>query len=480
VTVAVELTGDEASLWRAQQRVIEQAAKLEKGYTRVAKSAGRASKAQTASFGAAGVTKLARYLAGVVSITAALGVVRKGLTDIRDVKLQAAGTVGTEEEGLKRLLQISGGSTAKFESFKTTARQLQVERGIEPAEALKLVFEGISLGLSNAEVRDAGKFKGFAKDISPLLQAGAGIRAAFGEEALGGKLDSVVNALLAGAEASKVDVTQLSSSVLGPAQSVKKLGGTAGETVAAVATAAVALKSVEEAETAIGRLADVLVKDRRFKGKGLVESVEILAGLTERQREQVIGDNVRARRGAGVLIENLERLKLTLASVDEAVAGTGTADSRINQALRLSGQDRTLSALTIKQRAAGLLSTTDTSRFGSEELLRQAILDAKRADLSARGAGFIERTTTGIGIAFDEFFGTRSGVLLQQAGASGDELEAIGIERSQHPDRMETMVVTLRAIVDTSKETAEATNRTNAIIEANNVEPKPSQVAESP
>lgn len=480
MVVAVELTGDEADLWRSQQRIIEQAGKLEGKYKKVAKSAGRAGKAANQSFGSGAVSKLGRYLAGVVSITAALGVVRKGLVDIRDVRLKAAGQIGTEEEGLKRLIQISGGDKARFADFKATAVALQTERGFGPAEALKLVFEGVSLGLSTAEVRDAGKFKGFAANISPLIQAGAGIRAAFGESALGGTLDSAINALLAGAEASKVDVTQLSSSVLGPAQAVKRLGGTAAETVAAVATAAVALKSVEEAETAISRLADVLVKDRRFKGKGLVESIEILAGLTERQRDLVIGENVRARRGAGVLIESLEKLKSTLASVDEAVAATGTKESRINQALRLSGSDVKLANLTIKQRAVALQTVAETGEFGSEQLQRDAIFAAVRADLTDKGAGFFERLAVNTEIALADFFGTAPGKLIGRITTAEGELRAVGIDihRQDVGGGIEVVTAHLKAILDSTENNTEAVNRGNELSEG--AEPKPSQVAESP
>jgi len=476
LAVIVELTGDEAKLWRAQQRVIDQATKLESGYKKVATQAKGLDKTQSTTFGSGAVGKLGKYLAGVVSITAALAIVRRGLIDIRDVRLRGAEQIGSEESERKRLIQIAGGSKEKLAAFHKTADQLVIERGIGLAEALNLVFEGTSLGLSQSQIRASGRFKAFASDIQPLFQATAGLRAAFGKDAAGGSIDANINALLAGAEASKVDVVTLSRAVLGPAQSVKKLGGTAEETIAAVSVAAIALKSSEEAETAVGRLSDVLARDRRFKGLGLEASIDLLASFTEAQRDAVIGENVRAKRGAGVLIENIGLFKRTLENVNESIAATGTIESRINQALALVGQDPTLVSLTIRQRAAGQLAISERN-FGNKQLLRDAASEAIFADLNNNRAGFLRRVMTRGVVGFQNFFGMDAERIVGGRPASStDEFRNIGIDIVPNPQtRRESgrfagvitgEVAILNAIASTSEESVTVQKDIARLLEA--------------
>ncbi|KPL05257.1 hypothetical protein AMJ85_12040 [candidate division BRC1 bacterium SM23_51] len=241
-------------------------------------------------------------IAGMVGLHMAIGKVNQALQQQMELRRSVVGRIEHEEYALKRLIQISGGKPEVFKRYKEIAATLVEKPGMPHAEALDLVFKGVSLGFTDEQIKQMGQFKRFAGDVRPLLEGIAGLRAAFGKEAAGGTPESVMNAMLAAAEKSKVDVEMVAAEALTSAQAVKQLGGTAEESLAALAVATEGLKSAERAATAVGRFADVVGRDPRFRGKGLTAALVTMSQMTELQRKAVLGENIRAVRGAGVLL----------------------------------------------------------------------------------------------------------------------------------------------------------------------------------
>jgi hypothetical protein len=392
--LAVEISKDaKSNLARELTRTSAKVAELE-GKLKRAGQAGRQSGKQIKSgFGADAVSQLARYAGGIVSIGTAIGTATRALRDYREVQKSAAGGVTGSAADIKRLVQISGGDPRRFQQYMQGMGGL-AKQGVMPAEAMQLMFAGPSLGFTVPEVVSAGRYKAFAQDLKPLLEAPAGLRAAFGAETFGGKMDAAINALLAGAEKSRVNVEQLASQVLTPAQAVKKLGGGAVETIAAVSTAAPALASVEEAATAIGRAADILARKPELKGRGLVAGIEYAAGLSEKDLTKLIGENVRAERGIRVLIENLPKFRGTIEAINTAVRDTGTMESRINQGIRLARSERPLRELRMAERAESARKLGEMQAFAAPELQREAIQNALMAVYAQQRVGPFSRLAT--------------------------------------------------------------------------------------
>lgn len=313
-------------------------------------------------------------LAGFASIGAAIGIATRALGDMRDTAVGAARGVEMLEERLKRQIQISGGSDAQLQERKRVARELRLRYGFTGDAAEALTFQGASLSLSPQKVLELGAYKAFAADVGPLFEGMAGIRAAFGPEAAGGRPESVMNALLAAAEKSKVSVEQIAAIALTPAQQVKRLGGTAEETLAALSVATIALASPEMAATSVGRFASVASRDPRFKGKGLAEAIRISTAMAPDEREAVFGSTERAYRGMGVLVENAEQFGQTLAEINRAIAATGPGD-RASQAIALAARDPLIASMTAAQRQAAGRELAEMEAFAPEQHRREAIRD---------------------------------------------------------------------------------------------------------
>lgn len=312
--------------------------------------------------------------AGFVSMGRAISAVNQALQKQAQIRAGAAGRIEEQERTLKQLVQISNTQEDLNAHLANTARIRQAGPGITQGQAQALQFQGISLGFTAKEIVQVAGFKKFVSDLDPVIQGIGGIRAAFGKGALGGTPRSIANALLAAAQFSKVDIETISGEILTAAQPVKALGGTAAETAAAISVATIALKSAERGATAVGRLADTLKKDRRFQGLGLAASLDILAGLSKKQLTGVIGGERIAERGAGVLLQNIELFRSTLAEIKRSAAapiGTG----RVSVAQALAAGTTPLGELIGAQRAREARRAGEEERFGPKQLLRRGIFD---------------------------------------------------------------------------------------------------------
>lgn len=368
-----------------------------------------------------------------LSVGGAISSARAALQQYQQQSAQAAQKRLSKEDVLKKLIQISGGDEKKYNAFVRTGETLSKDYGIEEVQALIDVFTGASLGLSNKQIVKVGGWKKFVSKITPLVEGSAGIATQFGEAALGGTHAGRINAGLAGAEFSKVGVEELMANVLAPGQSVLKLGGTPAELFAAVSVFAKGLKSVEEAATVVGRYADVVTRDKRFKGVGYIESLEMLSRMSESERKAVIGENVRAEKGMGLGLQNLEVLKDLVDEINRSVAATGTPTSRINLAKDLS--DKVLGPMTAQQRTKASRGIAEEKVMGLPQLRREAMRDTVMEAATTNKLNVFARWVLEKEFGFHMATGTDPEVMARQYGTTlthqrGEEMTRENIARN--------------------------------------------------
>lgn len=384
---------------------------------------------------AQGMDKLLSRAARFVSLAGAIGLARQALQEFAEVRTGAAEDIRQREQGVKQLLQISD-TAQQLQRKKDLANFLTTEYGVNYLRGPEVVFQGFSLGLNEEQIKNMGRYKWFAENILPSVVAPGKLFAAFGPQAAGGTEDTVTNAILAAARFSAANISQLSEAVLGPAADVEKLGGTARETIAAVSIAAKALKSVDEAETAVARFAQVIARHPRFKGLGIERSLEKLAGMSESARERIVGENVRARKGLHVLLKNLEDFPLVMQLIDAAIAATGTPESEINRRIRAGRETPSERARFEAQRAEGR-RRVEEERLGVIGLQQQTVLEAYRAYAARADIGVAERFMGMAQLRTRAFLGATPEAMARQAylmagGLSGVE-ETFGARRTPSP-----------------------------------------------
>jgi len=414
-SVTMELAGDAKGIVRALARSEKEVDKLKGKLKEAGGASAQAGKAGQTAFGGNALAGIKRYAAGFISVGAAIGVATKALRSFHEERMTAMERITAAEGALKSLIQISGGDPKRFEQYIRTAQALTAQ-GVEPGAAYQAVFTGYSLGFGQEAIQQAGTMKAFTRGIEPLLQAVGGVRAAFGPAALGGGLESGINALLAGAEKTKVNLEQLSEQILIPAQPVVKLGGTAVETIAAVATIVKGLPSPERAATAVARAADIMAReDRGLKGRGLLGAIRHARGLSEDQLTEFIGENIRAERGIRLLIQNFDTFVENIDEINKAVAATGKDTSRVRQAVQLAGIVEPVSPLLKYQRAKAGRAMAEEEAFGVPQLERAAIRDAMMRILTEQKVGWLGRWTMGAEMGLRDLFNHEPAAMLRAA-----------------------------------------------------------------
>ncbi len=383
--IVVEMTSDEARLWKGMRRIVAQQEKMERGFTKVGRSGQRAGDKSKAAFATGPLKSYVAALVGVGGITMGLRSVI-GLFDKFKERAKGAGQELYETEtNMKKLLQISG-TQAEYDAHIASADQLVKQRGIPLAEALGLEFKGASVGFTSEQVQTFGSFKEFSTEIAPLIDAVGGLKKAFGSEVAGGTIKSTINALLVGAKTSKAELAEIAEHVLRPAQAVKRTGGNAPELVATLGVIGHALKSTDEAATQIRAMATELHKNEQLRGKGLLGGVEALSGMSQQQRDKVL-TNVRAASGYGLITQNLAEIHQVEAGIREAIAATGTPGSKIQQARELYARSPELVSMTEASKALQIRRMTEQRRLGAPELTVEAVIDTMRSTLVDEGAG---------------------------------------------------------------------------------------------
>ena len=92
MSVVVEMTGDEAKLWKSLQKIVQQTGKVEKAGEKAGKKYKKAGKESDKAFGGAALTKLTAYGAGLVGVSSTVGMITKGY----EAQVAAAKELATE------------------------------------------------------------------------------------------------------------------------------------------------------------------------------------------------------------------------------------------------------------------------------------------------------------------------------------------------------------------------------------------------
>lgn len=241
--VTVEMTGDEARLVRALDKVIakerELARKAAEAGSQSAAAADKASGAygkladrikgtgkgfekarerRKAAFGSEAAAELASYAGRMVSLTAVIGGVVSALRDARDLSRELASSQRASEGGLSQLAQLAGGSPDKMRALGLQSRLLYAQGvGANLSEAAQVVFQLESAGINTKDVR--GTFASLGQSISDpvgFARSAKTLQAALGEDRAGSIRDILSRAFQASA-ASPAQTPELLEAAAGSA-----------------------------------------------------------------------------------------------------------------------------------------------------------------------------------------------------------------------------------------------------------------------
>jgi len=293
------------------------------------------------------------------------------------------------EAGDKRLLQVSE-SAEDFTKLRDRADELATTFGLGREEARGLMFSARSEGFedtaafiaSNRQVIDVQSQAAVAGQVPRLFQ----------NEGITG--EQVINATLAGAQASRLDFEQIGSALPSAAEGAAMQGATAAETIGSLSVLASEFKSGDTAADRIKALATAMSLDEgndaigraSLAGVGLIEGVEKLMAMTEEQRRDFLGNSQEVNVAFSKFSSNLNEIKARQDLISEAMTASGTDEAPVAQARAIAEADPRLAAQQNVAIAENRLEVGREQSRATEEARRQRQLAQNLAEAEAQGA----------------------------------------------------------------------------------------------
>jgi hypothetical protein len=313
-SVVIEMSGKEARLWRAQQKIISQQVKMEHGYRKTgqaARESGRAVK-EGSRQAAGGMEKamgtLATMAASYVGVTRVfstiVGAAREAQEEVRAI---AAGLAETYE-GAKRLWQLSD-SKERYEELDVKYKLAMVSEGIKEAPAQAMAFSAVSMEEEEALPQLAKTARYTDPEAMTTFIGQLRSRTAWGEDVA--TTEGALAGLALAAGKSKLNIEE-SADVLGQGASAwARMGSTPQETMAVMAGISPAFDSAEKEATGmralekslsrwIGSAAGQRSADREG-AQGILGTLQTWMRTDSKSYEEAMLGNVRFKRAAAAL-----------------------------------------------------------------------------------------------------------------------------------------------------------------------------------
>jgi hypothetical protein len=396
--IAVEMTGDEAKLWRSFQKIVQQQDKLSANFNKLQSSGKKAGRGLDDAFGGRALGSLKSYVTGVLSVGAGLAVIRQALGDIRAMQDAAGGRIGANYEAMTTLNQHPSA-----EALNKIVRRLRVTQGMPSDQATNLIFAAQSAGLAG----DVDMFASLTQlGFNPLSAVAASqkIQKAFGGAGAGteggGTARMIANKFLTSAEKSPENAEALAANAAIVSQNWADMGGQDEELIAGLGILSQVMKSPEMAGTALRSLVSKLKDKRkniRVPGIESMGPMEIIQGLPDWAKkgllqsdagkrvtlDEFLGD-VNAKTAQGVLTENFDEFSGLVSSIRAEEAATGPGD-RVDQAIERHRRDPRLEAVRNARIAKEMRLLVEEDRFAVANKLADTAADRRMTDLYERG-----------------------------------------------------------------------------------------------
>ena len=345
--VVVEMSSDEAKLYRGMQRIIDQQNRMDRGNKTVKNSSRDAGKQQEQAFGARAVANLAAYAGGMLSISAGVGFFVTKLKEANQLSDQLAQKQRQAQPALGKLTQLAA-------TLPPKEAQEYYDRMI--AESMKTRREGGSPSLEKAyelqfALESAGMQK-YRKDIAKLQGTGVVVNAEemvtniaaliknLGVEEVGTFREAVSKAMGA-SKGAPTEMPAMTLAAAGAGAQARAMGLTDEELFAAAAVLASTTGTGEEAKVQLEGFLKQVEKEGIAKGKlpaglsirGYVEEIDKqLAGGADVR--DILGGRQQAITGYRSLSANMADFNTNLENVNRAAKtdafgrAIGLAESR--------------------------------------------------------------------------------------------------------------------------------------------------------
>jgi len=427
----VTMTGDEASLWKAMQKVAQGTDKVKKGFKGVKDEATRSKQATAQwgreaekwlskirtpqethnrnvaqlntllrtghlnqaqygravaqstdemkraenvgkrAFGSQALSQIRSMAAGYLSVGAAIALATRAMMEMDAERQRIADKQRESEMGMASLAQLAT-TPDEMRSLVAAAKQTYAEGGaMSLDEAGRVVFSIKSAGgMEFRELFSQLKATGLVEQPDVMARAAATMIASMGQQETGNMRDLVSKAFGA-SEFSPSSAEELLEAAASSGGSAKAIGFRDEEVLAATALVATARGGAEEGGTYLAQMMRTLDEKQEFRGKSLRESIQMIQakGLEGEALKKWFG-RAQGLAAYRVLGDNLTKYDEALRTVEQA-----QATDRVSAQLELPAAIPELkAAATRRKKSAG-------AELAGEELgIQRNLLDATMED----------------------------------------------------------------------------------------------------
>jgi hypothetical protein len=366
-TVAVEMTGDEAKLWRAQQKVLAQQTKIANEYKKIAKEAREAkkaaeeqAKAQKAAmeaaqrahenaFGTRAMSALSTYAGGFTTIAAAVGVATQALREMQRAGEEAAAKKREAAGGLGMLLQMAS-TPAEYEQLKGKAKQLvRMGAATDENEGARMVFDiHAANAASEFDLLARAKQAGFLEDPGKAAKAAGTIQRSMGA-AEAGTIGQILSKATAASRIAPGSMEQIAEASARSGATAQAMGLSDEEVMAATAMAAAASGSPEQGGTQVASLLRAFASDKDYAGLNIRES--ILKAKSENESFSEMTDLL----GRAEAVNALNAVGSNLGEYDQLLREIHGANERniLEERMGWAAQDPAINAANLAKKMQG-------------------------------------------------------------------------------------------------------------------------------
>lgn len=394
--VTIELSGDEANLFRSLQKVIGQQDKMQGGFGKVRNSANQAGDRISEVFGTKAVQQLQRFQAGMSAVQTAFSLVASEWRELRALQENTLRSPERLFNADRALTQIAL-DAQDLAALRDQADSLAGRYGISREDARRLIFSGRSEGFEGAVdfiaqhvgVVDPTAAAGVAGQLPTLFK---------------GRItpEQAVNATLVAAEASRLNFEQVAAALPQAAEGAAVAGASPAETIAALSVLAGRFKSGETAADRLKGFGVAVGIDERFKGRGILGSFRQLQALPEAERAEFLGKSAELNTVFAILSEEIAAVEARQRQIEQAIRTATGPSSRIAQK-RLAAQQVFPNRMAVPAGAAMIEAANEA---GVDNLQAIAgVSDLARARLKQAGAGYLARRAAEFTLSYQRFAG---------------------------------------------------------------------------
>lgn len=416
--VVVEMSGDEAKLYRSFQKIIDQQKRLEQGLEKTKQKGQQtgqalrgAGQSGAQAFGAVAVRSLASYAAGFTSIHTAIRLATTLMREYRQEQERAVAETENLEEARKRLREVARGPS-DLAVMEARADYLAGMYGITRVQARQIKFAARSTGFEGpAEeliARGAATY-----NVETMTKVAGNLPLIMREQI---NATQALNAAAVASEMSAANFEAIAENLATVAEGGMQAGADPAEVIASLSALTSIFKNPETAAQRLNRFYARLSMIPELQGMGGVEAAQALEAMPEQKRDKLLGEAIQVRAAYVALRDFADLVKERTAIVQQQFGVAGTGQDTFSRMLALTYAPDTVSGeramARMQAKAAESRRLAAEERFAPEEYRRQTVVDTAREMMQREGVGFFDRTM------FRGYLG-----LLKTFGASAETLE---------------------------------------------------------